>query len=195
MQEVSIMTIIWEVLVWPITPYLCPKLAASSDWLCGVGDALGWLDQLLLELALLLPGVWPAPPGCLPCTSWMLGLLILNSAWSCYETMFTMVMSWGWLCDRISWVTLNVLGVLWWTEVCVCVVLVVLCSNQNQWCAHLLFILSSLPGGVDNTQAVHAWVSCVLTCCHSRDLDLLGCEKVWDRHDLVMYITSSYFYF
>jgi hypothetical protein len=98
MQDVSIMTIIWKVLVWPITPYLCPKLAASSDWLCGVGDALGWLDQLLLELAQLLPSAWPAPPGCLPCTSWMLDLLLLDSAWSCYETMFTVVMSWGCVC-------------------------------------------------------------------------------------------------
>jgi hypothetical protein len=37
---------------------------------------------------------------------------------------------------------------------------------------------------------VHAWVSCVLTCWHSRALDLLGCEYVGDRHDLVMYITK-----
>jgi hypothetical protein len=69
-----------ELLGWLAIPYLCSKLAASSGWLCGVEDVLSCPDQLHLELALLLPGAWPSPPGCLPCTSWMLGLLLLSSA-------------------------------------------------------------------------------------------------------------------
>jgi hypothetical protein len=42
---------------------------------CGVGDVFVDLDQVLPELALLLP-------GCLPCTSLVLGLL-LASPWPC----------------------------------------------------------------------------------------------------------------
>jgi hypothetical protein len=68
-----------ELLGWLAIPYLYSKLAASSGWLCGVADVLSWPDQLHLELTLLLPGAWPAPPGCLPCTSWMLGLLLLDA--------------------------------------------------------------------------------------------------------------------
>jgi hypothetical protein len=76
MQDVSIMTIIWEVLVWPITPYLCPKLAASSDWLCGVGDALVGLINYSWNLpcysqvsGLLLLDACAAPHGCSACSS------------------------------------------------------------------------------------------------------------------------------
>jgi hypothetical protein len=50
-----------------------------------VGDGFVELDQVLLELVPILPrwlalhllGAWPAPP-CLPCTSLVLGLLLVR---------------------------------------------------------------------------------------------------------------------
>jgi hypothetical protein len=68
-----------ELLDWLAIPYLYSELATSSGWLWGVEAVLGSPDQLHLELALLLPGNWPASPECLPCTSWMLALHLLDA--------------------------------------------------------------------------------------------------------------------
>jgi hypothetical protein len=79
-----------ELLGWLAIPYLYSELAASSGWLWGIEAVLGSPDQLHLELALLLPGNWPASPECLPCTSWMLALhlMILSDhvgwVWCCW---------------------------------------------------------------------------------------------------------------
>jgi hypothetical protein len=78
----------WQ--VWCKTLPVAPCPAASGGLLCFVGDVLGWLGQFLLGLALLLPDAWPAPPGCLPCTTWMLGMLFFAS---------DLIL----LCDHLDW--------------------------------------------------------------------------------------------
>jgi hypothetical protein len=52
----------------------CPSYATQMS--CFFLFMICCLSIIFLLLAL---DDWPAPPGCLPCTSWMLGLLLLAS--------------------------------------------------------------------------------------------------------------------
>jgi hypothetical protein len=184
----------WCWIIWSCTPPSSWQLAPSPP------------STSLRSASLLAPGflhldAWPAPLDAWHAPLGVLALLLLDVGTATLGVLALLLMAlndhvnWGgdfWLCLGLNWPSPCWMVMAW---ACCCGFGADACLQSKQSTALFYLYRLSTHGRVDNTQAMHAWVSCVLTCWHCRALDLLGCEYVGDKHDLVMYITNTEFNF